>query len=562
MDGGETSYDSLSPYLKNVYDRKGINELTLSDIKGFLNKIEMMKAEGRAVLKEKTEKRRALARYRTAAALDKVNAAAADPKARGAAKRLAAYLAADDPAKREKLLKAADRAASLQHWIYIDRMLELAGLTELRDMIAGGRDEANYQEGQHINRRFAGLDALLGADEKEKSGYITKAGTADIPIKGIWHNNGDYKYSKAFLMTASIGLDDPKMRKYILYGVLTSFEELGRMRDMAERAKGDKEAAENVKAAIKAFGDRKEKVLRAAIASALDEKDLAVRDYIKNDFAGNYDRIFEAVYQIDNTLMSKVDSYLPIHRRDGAAEISVNGVSFTYSAPENGFTIDRLNLPEYAVTPIETDIFKLYYRGVADQEHFAAFAPFVKEANAVLGGRDVRGRELKEKLRVMYGRGLIDMLEYHIAVLANPRAAYTGSGFGASLVGKAALGYITLNVLSGLKQVPQSFTPFLLEVGPGYLARGAGKYLRGIGLFNNTDYNLLVKENYAKSSDLARRVRDIEREYAEKLKAASAGRVEKGLSIEQVEQITEIPADKLLEELNKPDNSSGGQPRT
>ncbi|MDR0685142.1 MAG: hypothetical protein LBF83_08435 [Spirochaetaceae bacterium] len=34
-----------------------------------------------------------------------------------------------------------------------------------------------------------------------------------------------------------------------------------------------------------------------------------------------------------------------------------------------------------------------------------------------------------------------------------------------------------------------------------------------------------------------------------------------GLSIEQAARITEIPVDKLLEELNKPDNSSGSQPR-
>ena len=33
------------------------------------------------------------------------------------------------------------------------------------------------------------------------------------------------------------------------------------------------------------------------------------------------------------------------------------------------------------------------------------------------------------------------------------------------------------------------------------------------------------------------------------------------LSIEQAARITEIPVDKLLEELNKPDNSSGSQPR-
>jgi hypothetical protein len=95
----------------------------------------------------------------------------------------------------------------------------------MKDLIAKGRDEANYNEGQHVNRRYAGLEALLGGTAKARNARIADLGTENIPISGIWHEGRDWHFSKAFLMTASIGLDDPKMRTYLLYGSLMSYEE-------------------------------------------------------------------------------------------------------------------------------------------------------------------------------------------------------------------------------------------------------------------------------------------------------------------------------------------------
>jgi predicted transcriptional regulator len=60
---------------------------------------------------------------------------------------------------------------------------------------------------------------------------------------------------------------------------------------------------------------------------------------------------------------------------------------------------------------------------------------------------------------------------------ADRKAADTGSDFGLGIVGKSTLGYITWNTLSGMKQVPQSFTPFLAKVNPGHLAASALKYI-------------------------------------------------------------------------------------
>jgi hypothetical protein len=255
-------------------------------------------------------------------------------------------------------------------------------------------------------------------------------------------------------------------------------------------------------------------------------------DYIRGDLTENFPRINEAVYDIDNRLMSNVESYRPMFRLDKNADeaFSVNGASYSYSKPENGFTIDRQNIPEYGQAPIETDIFKLFYRGVADQEHFAAYAPFIKELSGVFGSSGARSRELREKLWAIHGRGLINVIEDHIAVMANPRMADTGSDFGMNLVGKATLGYITLNFLSGLKQIPQSFTPFLLKVKPQYLAASAFKYIKSIGLFNGKDYNALTQDTFEKSSDLSRRTRNIEMEYAEKLKDRAKNGFEKGVA--------------------------------
>jgi hypothetical protein len=528
---GEIKPENLSKYARKQAEKRGINELTLAEAKEFLREITLMKGEGRAVTREKVARRGALARYRVSRVLDEINRRYKDPKAKGAAKRLRDYFEAASNEERDKILRRSDLGRSFQEWIYIDRLLEGTGLGDLKDLIAKGRDEANYQEGQNINRRYGGLDRLLGKSAKEKSERIAELGAETIPVKGVYWNNGDRLFSKAFLMTASIGLEDPEMRRYLLYGVLTSAGERGAMGEAARAAKGDKEAAEAVKAAREAFGKRKEDILRAAVKEHLTAEDLALRDYIREDLTENFPRINEAVYETGNRLMSRVESYLPIFRldRNTEEEFSVNGASYSYSKPENGFTIDRQNIADYEAMPIETDIFKLFYRGVADQEHFAAYAPFIKELAGVLGGGGARSRELREKLRVMYGRGLMNVIDDYIAVLANPRTADTGSDFGMNLVGKSTLGYITWNFLSGIKQLPQSFAPFLLKVKPQYLGASAVKYLRNIGMFNGGDYNALVKEVLEKSSDLSRRTRNIELEYSEKLKERAKNPVEKGL---------------------------------
>ena len=179
------------------------------------------------------------------------------------------------------------------------------------------------------------------------------------------------------------------------------------MKREIDAAKGDKEKTAAVKARYEAEAKKKENAIRAAIKKHLTGEDLVIRDYIRDDFIENFDRIYEAAYKTDNILMTKVLSYLPIYGKGAGheAEISVNGMKVTVT-PEKGFEIDRKNIPEYAVTDIETDFFKLFYRGVENQEHFAAFAPFIKGMNAVFHGKDTESSELRDKLGRCTASGL------------------------------------------------------------------------------------------------------------------------------------------------------------
>jgi hypothetical protein len=54
----------------------------------------------------------------------------------------------------------------------------------------------------------------------------------------------------------------------------------------------------------------------------------------------------------------------------------------------------------------------------------------------------------------MHGPGLLNIINDYIAAMASPKTADSGSAALSRLVGKANLGYITWNLLSGLKQVP------------------------------------------------------------------------------------------------------------
>jgi hypothetical protein len=300
-------------------------------------------------------------------------------------------------AKRKEIIRRADRFRPLREWVFIDRLLERSDLRDVRDLIAEGRDEANYREGQHVNRRYEGLDALLGNIEKEKNARITELGTESVVIPGAGPDGGNAKVSKAFLMTASIGLEDPRMRVYLLYGrTFFSDAERSEMARAVEAARGNREAAAAVRERIEEMGRDKEKLLRAAVKDGLTGADLAIRGYIKDDFSENFERINEAAYAVDNSLMPRMESYLPIFTRNRETDgsFSFNGITYTYSKPEDGFLIERKTISPWAVGSMETDIIKLFYRGVADQEHFAAFAPFIKELNAVFGKRGAEGREI------------------------------------------------------------------------------------------------------------------------------------------------------------------------
>jgi hypothetical protein len=126
---------------------------------------------------------------------------------------------------------------------------------------------------------------------------------------------------------------------------------------------------------IEGEGKEKEAKLLRAIEENLTADDLAVRDYIFDSFQMNFDRMAETVYQLENKDVGRVEFYLPIVRQGGSnsEEDSFNAGDYIISAkPEDGFKISRQSISPTSAVPIETDIFKLFYKGSEAQEHYIA----------------------------------------------------------------------------------------------------------------------------------------------------------------------------------------------
>jgi hypothetical protein len=554
--GGEIDTGLLDKRLQDRVFRRDLNELFDSDLDAFITEIESLEAEGRAVWKEKESRRVHTVAVEIARIGEEINRLRAEGNTK-AAKRYSKYMEAKTNTKRDKIAESADRKftkALWDGWKDANLFRHMDGETEgvIYELFRKEGNAAKREKWRQADRRIG--EVIQAA---EKAGMMDRDGNVaaylrkkKVGIEGLGPDGITQELTIPELMLINTGLQNEKMGDAILYGNFLSADERRAFeRRMIDAGKRDREAwkeavrkakrkaktgggtyqapakittgKDAVWAEINRLRAEKEALLKKAIAENLTDKELGVAQAVVDNFGDNFPRIKDVFFEMFNQDVGNQNFYLPIIRTTGTGEKTGHeemaealniGTHKVNISVDKGMLLDRKTIMPWKQTPVELDLFKVFFKGVEREEHFAAFAPHIRKLNAIFKQDNYGAEAMQETLRVMYGKFAMNRLREHINILAAPESVRRSAAEGwlDALSGKAALAEIGFNVASYLAQYPQSAAAFLGHVSAGEYLGAVTEYLKDPKLFNET-----VKE---KSTVMRHRVINYADEYYRKMK--------------------------------------------
>ena len=235
-----------------------------------------------------------------------------------------------------------------------------------------------------------------------------------------------------------------------------------------------------------AYCHAKWEAVLAAANSFLEEnpKYVALMEAIEADYASQYERMNEVSITEFNQPVHRVRAYVPLVRREQNGEANVNQVKEDLLATfgsdagkqwvNKGMTQRRVNISPLHQKPVQTGLFATWGSSVDRTEHFIAYAPYVRQLNAVYKSRDAS--YTRRFLESRYGKYAVQYLDKYINEVANPNAGKmreAGSEWLHALRGKTAPAYLGWKFSAIIKQGLTSPWPYMQFVNPAAYASAA-----------------------------------------------------------------------------------------
>ena len=365
--------------------------------------------------------------------------------------------------------------------------------------------------------------------------------------------------SLADLMFLAVAMDNKFARSHYLYGNLWSDDE----RAIYEPKKGEKISAKAMES-VKAIGLNKELKIRKAIDQHLFEDDgkggrkakgdlLKIVDAIRDDFETHFSETRSVYEDMFNQVVEGQDNYLPliitegkhgVDEKQSEIEALTQGSYQVRISPDKGMMMSRVDIGATHQAAIETDIFKVFFKGVDREEHFAKFAPYVRDLNVALRGRNNGSKQLAGNLKDMYGQWAMNRLYQHINMEGLPPSAKVGdamenaAGLGRLLAGNAGVAYIAYNIPAWLAQYPNSIAAFFGKADARFILASCLEAMK--------PGNDLAERVYAKSPKVKQRVINVAEEYRQYL-AEQPGKLDKARAkIIEIGMMGQKHADKAM----------------
>ena len=208
----------------------------------------------------------------------------------------------------------------------------------------------------------------------------------------------------------------------------------------------------------------------------------ALLEAIEADYAQQYERMNEISINEFNTPVHRVKAYVPLVRRESNGDINVNQVKEdllgAYGADagkqwvNKGMTQRRVNISPLNQKPVQTGLFRTWGDSIDRTEHFIAYAPYVRQLNAIYKSRDAN--YTRRFIEARYGKQMTEYIDSYINEVANPNAnkiRERGAEFLHVLRGKTAPAYLGWKFSGIVKQGLTSPWPYMQFVNPAeYLA--------------------------------------------------------------------------------------------
>lgn len=208
----------------------------------------------------------------------------------------------------------------------------------------------------------------------------------------------------------------------------------------------------------------------------------ALLEAIEADYAQQYERMNEISINEFNTPVHRVKAYVPLVRRESNGDTNVNQVKEdllgAYGAEagkqwvNKGMTQRRVNISPLNQKPVQTGLFRTWGDSIDRTEHFIAYAPYVRQLNAIYKSRDAN--YTRRFIEARYGKQMTEYIDSYINEVANPNAnkiRERGAEFLHVLRGKTAPAYLGWKFSGIVKQGLTSPWPYMQFVNPAeYLA--------------------------------------------------------------------------------------------
>ena len=211
----------------------------------------------------------------------------------------------------------------------------------------------------------------------------------------------------------------------------------------------------------------------------------ALMDVIEADYAEQYGRMNEVSINEFNQPVHRVKAYVPLVRRESNGDTNENqvredllgaaGVGKQWA--DRGMTKRRVNISPLNQKPVQTGLFRTWADSIERTEHFIAYAPYVRQLNAVYKSRDAS--YTRRFIESRYGNGAIKYLDEYINEVANPNAGRIrerGAEWLHVLRGKTAPAYLGWKASAIIKQGLTSPWPYMQFVNPAEYFSAAMKF--------------------------------------------------------------------------------------
>ncbi len=211
----------------------------------------------------------------------------------------------------------------------------------------------------------------------------------------------------------------------------------------------------------------------------------ALMEAIEEDYASQYERMNEISINEFNMPVHRVKAYVPLVRRESNGDTNENqvkedllgvaGVGKQWA--DRGMTQRRVNISPLNQKPVQTGLFRTWGDSIERTEHFIAYAPYVRQLNAIYKSRDAS--YTRRYIESRYGNGAIKYLDEYINEVANPNAGRIrerGAEWLHVLRGKTAPAYLGWKASAIIKQGLTSPWPYMQFVNPAEYVAAAMKF--------------------------------------------------------------------------------------